>query len=442
VALVLGLVVSSGGLLWALLALLHSTGDKRMPDHHHINNFRPSSNLLIPTLEQQQLRHGFVVQRQTAEEGLGNLQNNYSETRRGDNETAQNTITLLLSFPNSGTSYTIQNTMAISQLSTATNYATEMAHQKLDTSDLQLVPIQAAESVPGSPPRPDAALNGPWKFNDKLPLPPSRVLCKTHCGGYDDNASVAHSVLTSDAFQKKCTETLQKKDKAIPDLYHNVLRRNYEMDGLVDSALHLIRDPFDNVVSRFHLALKHQQMGIRLWDEAQHEAGAQPVEQGIQKWCDGIDALFWNVEETSTIWNDRSQLASYIPEETLALLPYNPIPYLHIPCHGEFFRYAQWHDLAMKLIDQKKLPVLVVHYETYETNYNRTVKQIMKFLEQEWVHSPIPFQTGKTYRDVYFTADQQDSVKAMIKEIVEPATWKALRGYFSRSSTNSMESNL
>ena len=145
---------------------------------------------------------------------------------------------------------------------------------------------------------------------------------------------------------------------------------------------------------------------------------------------------------TSTIWNNRSQLASYIPQKKLALLPYDPIPYLHIPCHSDFFRYAQWHNLAVKLINQKKLPVLVVHYETYETNYNSTVNQIMDFLNQERVDSPLPFQTGKTYRDVYFTADQQDSVKAMIKEIVEPATWKALRGYFARSSTNGMESSL
>ena len=142
------------------------------------------------------------------------------------------------------------------------------------------------------------------------------------------------------------------------------------------------------------------------------------------------------------IGNDRSHLASHIPKETLDLLPYDPLPYLHIPCHGEFFRYAQWHDHAVKLINKKELPVLVVHYETYETNYNRTVKQIMNFLEQEWVHAPMPFVAGKTYRDIYFTADQQSSVKAMIKDIVEPATWKVLRGYFSRSATHGMESTL
>jgi len=142
----------------------------------------------------------------------------------------QNSITWLLSFPNSGTSYTVMNTMSTSGLSTATNYGTELLKMRYFSGTLE--PIQSKGRLVGS--------NGPWRYDLTRPLPPGRVLCKTHCTGYDDRATVEKSVFSLRSFQNGCTETYKKEDMNVTGEDRKTQRLNYEMDGLVDSVIHLI----------------------------------------------------------------------------------------------------------------------------------------------------------------------------------------------------------
>jgi len=165
------------------------------------------------------------------------------------------------------------------------------------------------------------------------------------------------------------------------------------------------------------------------------------ITRDLKEWCDFVDGSFWNLMNSTVLSTNRSEWASHIPTQRLSILPFDVVPYLNIPCHGEFLRYAQWHDLAVQLIERKNLPLLTVHYESYATHYNRTVSDILDFLGQEWLYPPKRFVDGKTYRDTLFTTKQQDLVKSMIKDIVKPATWNVLMGYFSQShSTQDVES--
>ena len=74
----------------------------------------------------------------------------------------------------------------------------------------------------------------------------SYVLTKTHCGGYCFGCNPKYYLQTQEEFQDDCltSEYMAKngtKQKALYD------------PSIISKAIHLIRDPFDNVVSRFHL---------------------------------------------------------------------------------------------------------------------------------------------------------------------------------------------
>lgn len=232
-------------------------------------------------------------------------------------------VAWLMSFPNSGTSYTITNTETLSQRSAATNYATEIS---IDHGDL--VPLPKSNG--------DEARKGPWQSNPKLPLPSKRVLCKTHCKGYWDYDSVAGSVQTIDSFLDGCRESLQRRNTSTPSSNRNKLRLYYNTQGLVDSAIHLIRDPFDNIISRIHHGMRHRHK-----EEYANMTSADletflKSKKAVTSWCKTIDEHFWKKQQVTAGWN--------INNETLSMLPYDPTPYLDIPCHGEFFRHAQWHN--------------------------------------------------------------------------------------------------
>ena len=100
-----------------------------------------------------------------------------------------------------------------------------------------------------------------------------------------------------------------------------------------------------------------------------------------------------------------------------------------IPCHADFFRYIQWHNLAFATTDELGIPTHVIHYENYTNNFNETKDLLLNFLDQEQVHEPPLFETGKTYRE-YFTDGEVEAISVMFKKLASTKAWRYLRHYF------------
>jgi hypothetical protein len=145
-------------------------------------------------------------------------------------------IAWLMSFPNSGTSYTSKLIRHISQTSTGSNYGTENLGPRGD-------------SIPVFPDQPE----GPFWVDPTMHLefddPTEYVLTKTHCGGRCERCPPRKYVETTYSFRHRC---LAGKWVAHDNGKNTVVYGSYPPDR-VTKAIHLIRDPFDNVVSRFHL---------------------------------------------------------------------------------------------------------------------------------------------------------------------------------------------
>lgn len=179
----------------------------------------------------------------------------------------------------------------------------------------------------------------------------------------------------------------------------------YDLDGRtlgmlpnVSQAIHLIRSPYDNLVARFHLDVRH-------WGrEGKDISPYNSTPQGFQAYC---------LEADSSI---RDQL---IRSDLLD----------RILCIHDLIRYVQWHNSAVWFIQHKLESSFVLYYEDYSINYNATVQSLYNFCQQEICGQPLPFQTSKTYDD-YYTNDQRDAIATFVQTYALGKTWELLLRYF------------
>lgn len=305
-------------------------------------------------------------------------------------------IAWLMSFPNSGTSFTMKLIQRVTNLTAATNYGKETALRGL-SPDGTNVPLYRY-----SP-------NGPFLLSPNLRSVPERyVMTKTHCGGRCNSCGPSKYILGEDEFLDWCLrggKFVRKEnddDVEFVNVHYNA--------SLVQRAIHLIRDPFDNVVSNFHLE-QHEKnkTGDTEWLE---KYSNDP--EGFQSWCAMLDAKFIDEEEESDLISDKTRNM-----------------FKDVPCHGDFHRYAQWHNLALKVIQKMELPTLVMHYENYGKDYEGSVEELLGFLQLPRNGELPEFFAGKSYKEKFFTAAQRSATMALVRSLSNKNTWELLKRYDS-----------
>ena len=160
-------------------------------------------------------------------------------------------------------------------------------------------------------------------------------------------------------------------------------------------AIHMIRNPFDNIVARLHLEQKR-------WGRMDGREGQlemfNATKEGFRAWCYTMDSLSVSKERGS----------HFIDDELWEIAR-------EVPCHGELVRYTWWHNYAIELTRRTDIPVHVLFYEDYAENWENTVEQLLQFLSL----SPAPgaeaweFIVGKHYED-YFESHEVDKVRQHI----------------------------
>jgi hypothetical protein len=143
------------------------------------------------------------------------------------------------SFPNSGTSYTLHAIRELTNTTTATNYGLEG-----DIKDEDSVPVFKG----------DAGINGP--FLELIPgrttSLPNFILTKTHCGGFSTSLDPQTYLETPRSFLMDCLSGVRGIRSTTDSKTMEKIRVRYSQD-LVKRVVHIIRNPLDNIVARFHL---------------------------------------------------------------------------------------------------------------------------------------------------------------------------------------------
>jgi hypothetical protein len=293
----------------------------------------------------------------------------------------------LMSFPNSGTSYTLTLVQQLSLSFTAGNYANEpMATTK---------PVLSHHN-----------LDGPIWFNPDTNVsqnltftyPKHYALTKTHCGGRCATCYPSLYLETMHSFREKCFQTSRLGPNNATG--EALLYGSYPLYD-VAKAVHLIRNPVDNIVSRFH----HE----RLSNTSLSGPGTR---KDFREFCSRVNKKTISTERPLRVWT----------ESIMSLLE-------HVPCRSDFFRYIHWHNLAFFTTDDLELDTIVFYYEDYGNDFNRTVNRVLEFLALPQIGSAAPFTTGKSYSDFY-TSDELLRIRQACELMATRQTWKHIRRYF------------
>jgi len=304
-------------------------------------------------------------------------------------------IAWLMSFPNSGTSYTLRLTSTITGTATATNYVKKSVSKNLTEY----------EGVFRDSPVPRWSLQEDVSVNFQIPTT-GYVLTKTHCGGYCFGCFAGRDSVTlknSKDFFKACRRGSYVSKNNMTSGQLDILD-SYTPKESIKRAVHLIRDPFDNVVARFHLHRK--KFSKQLLDKYPNTL------EGFRDYCNNDLGKKYRAKETS-----------FLPFKDI----YGSIK--NVSCHSDFFRYIQWHNLAFETTAKQNLSTMIIHYERYTDNFNKTKDDLLQFLEQREVNKPPTFIAGKTYRN-YYTDKEIAAVKLMFSKLANNDTWDQTKQYF------------
>lgn len=304
-------------------------------------------------------------------------------------------IAWLMSFPNSGTSFTSKLIRHVTALSTATNYGEEAG---------------GGSSIFGSD-QPPFWLD-PHSISD-YSRPTNLVLTKTHCGGRCELCGPKTYIESPHSFLMQCLSgrgvgNSTKGTKQISDVI------GYEK-SLVRKAVHLIRNPFDNVVSRFHLEL-HTFAKEKVHNH-RNDPGSMlnytEDSKGFRSFCSMLDQTYHN-EEKHSRWMDATAMS--IMKD--------------VPCRADIVRYVQWHNLAFVVTRDLGIPTMVLHYEDYRTKFDKTLDELVSFLETDIKGKAVDFVAGKSYAKDYFTAEERVAIRDGVKQLAMQDTWNSIQHYF------------
>jgi hypothetical protein len=212
-------------------------------------------------------------------------------------------IAWLMSFPNSGTSYTSRLVRDATKTYSASNYADETPSgtrrgiKRVIFEDQPSGPFWIQPEVDNTP-----GFTKPTRW----------VLTKTHCGIRCTLCPPQEYAETTYSFRRRCFVTRWVN----LDTTTGRRSRQYALypPDRVTKAVHLFRSPFDNVVSRFHLEREQR---------PDRTAKNYPANrEGFRQYCASVDALHKL---------DEIQYAHFQTNKILQNL-------WRVPCHAEFMR--------------------------------------------------------------------------------------------------------
>jgi hypothetical protein len=277
-----------------------------------------------------------------------------------------------------------------SNMTMATNYGTEQNTRGLH----ELYPSLNDSLMAVFP-----AWKGPFWVEPLRPHPKDTVLTKTHCGGYCGDCL---PVEDKDSFLMHCATANEVRG----------VHFHYDLTQVkVDRAVHVLRDPMDNIVARYHYHAK--------------KVGHHNEPDLVKRYTYDAKGFANFCEDSLAVLSHRSEVPDDYPldDEMIKQLQ-------DIPCFVDLFRYIQWHNLAFSVTQETlKIPTLIIHYEDYDNNLNETLLSLLDFLDLPLRGIPAKFVSGKSYHD-YFTPDQKSKILHATKLISSSTTWNYLQRYF------------
>lgn len=264
----------------------------------------------------------------------------------------------LMSYPNSGTTFTLNHISAVSKLTMATNY-------KID-KPRPIHPVYRDQQ------------EGPfWREpHDIKTCPNTTILVKTHCVHTGGESMIhTHSI---ERFIAGCYETRLGGASDRRGSYHGVSK-----------VIHLIRNPFHNLIANYHFMLMNGQKAL----------------QSVQD------------------FSRRCLQAKHDPPFLVNATTVGST------CQFRLIAYIVFHNQAFEVAARLGIPSLTIYYEDYQSDLRGTTQQVLDFLDLPFRGELLSFTPRLDYDD-YFSTSDRASIKALAKQWASDKTWAAIEHYF------------
>ena len=234
-------------------------------------------------------------------------------------------------------------------------------------------------------------------------FPTSFVIAKTHCGGRCVDCPPSRYLESIGTFKLECL--IGKRRVNVGNQTFENQDTSYPMDR-VAKVIHLIRDPFSNIVSRFHMEIKGGRSG----------EGLTSSKDDFRQFCSDLNRKYED-DELRSVFMDIQVFQKL----------------QNVPCRADFLRWLEWHNHAFSMASDANLNTLVVHYEEYMNDMPRATSKLLSFLELPARGEAHVFVGGKTYND-FFSAEEKRAVRDTFREMATTQTWSHIEHYFKQDS--------
>lgn len=296
-------------------------------------------------------------------------------------------LTWFFGFPQSGNTYVFHLIHSVTDRATATNYGFSV----MDLEGNVHVAIHDSVRVYGD--------SGPALYTSKFLEPPdTRILTWASSDGTCRNCHPRKYMYNYGRFREMCWEGTVMQDGRQVAVKYN--------PELVKSAVHLYRDPFDNIVLRFWAERETMAAGNHLtWLQRY-----PPTHAGFQSWCNDRDAEWYDVEN------------AWYGAETMQKAE-------GVICRQEFYKYIMFHNNIVRTRLAYNLPTFVLKYEDFFLNYEKTLSNIVSFLGLPMLREPPEKDVQVGFSERYYTDENREAAKNLMRSLALPKVLEVLDEY-------------
>lgn len=299
-------------------------------------------------------------------------------------------VSMFMSFPDSGSRYSLAAVEMATEYSTATFYGKEIVEMN-----------GAAQVTEVATPVFKELNSGPFLTSDLMePGKGKGLLTRTYCNGYClSDCTCKEYNISPDDFMKACLTSVAP-DNTVTHLDPSIFTK----------AIILIRNPFDNIIGRFHYEFR-----LSTSDGGNNEffngwGGKKFTKDGdgFRNWCAFVDNA--NKDEGQECFEDDTELLRLMGK---------------VPCHSEFYKYVHWYNNAF--VSTKDKFSTTMYHEDFFFRPDGQINELVNFLDLD--------KTGNTFEfnlrdyEYYYTPDEKRNILELINYMGSEDTLYNLRRY-------------
>ena len=330
-----------------------------------------------------------------------NLQNMILTGVKSTSSTAPSLL-WLMNFPDSGGSSIIDTIQKASGFNTASNHGKHLVNRMGEYI------VENRASVPIYSDRP----SGPFLYSYDYPMPRSPeqpyIVTNTYCGDHCIDCIVEEYLLKPDDFWMSCAKTIEYTgaEGGVTAAESKYGYAQYD-HMLVKKIIHLVRNPFDNIINRFHREYNFHATN----NDFEFTKDFPMSKRGFYNWCSYLAEKYQDRDQRFFVQNygfEAWTLAS------------------QVPCYSEFFKYIQFHNHAGYTKRSMNVPSFEVHFENLLHRMEPSIQSMLTFAGLEFKEIPKRFFYQKF--DYFISRDLQNA-KLLMKILATEDTHKLLKMY-------------